>query len=165
MNKLVALSVLAVTVQGAMYAEGDWRSVADAAVVAQDKELREQAQTSIRQMVGALDDFVSLAMKKIATRSNVQDQQNLKEFVVQLEQLLTIYKTAFEEGDEELMDARTQQEFIQIAQGLWTHCMPLMVLFSENMSEQLDDELAKAVRVELFENVQKMVTRIKNDLS
>ncbi len=166
MKKLIALSVLAVSVHGAVYAEGDWRSIPNAAVVAQqDKELQAQAQKSVRQMVSALDDFVSLAMRKIAANSSRQDKENLKEILTQFEQLLAMYRVAFEEGNEDLMDRKTQQEFAQGAQELMMNCMPLVAVFAENKSGQpIDDALAKSIRVELFEGVQKMVSQINKNL-
>ena len=90
MKKVIALSVVAVSLQGVMYAEADWRSVADAAVVAQDKELQDQAQQSAKLIVGAVDEFVSLAMKKIAASSNKQDKENLKAMLYFFFQLSTM---------------------------------------------------------------------------
>jgi len=164
MKKLIALSVVAVSLQGVMYAEADWRSVADAAVVAQDKELQDQAQQSAKLIVGAVDEFVSLAMKKIAASSNKQDKENLKAILTQLEELLNMYKASFEEGDPSLMDEQAQQEFAQLVQDLAVRCMPLMAVFADSKSFHADGDLEKVIRIELFAGVQKMVAQINKDL-
>lgn len=164
MKKLIALSVVAVSLQGAVYAEADWRSVADAAVVAQDEELQKQAQKSAKQIVGAVDEFVSLAMKKIAVSSNKQDKESLKEILTQFEKLLDMYKVAFEEGDPNLMDTQAQQEFAQLAQELYMRCMPLRAVLAESKSLHVDGDLEKIIRVELFAGTKKMVAQINKDL-
>ena len=164
MKKLIALSVVAVSLQGAVYAEADRRSVADAAVVAQDQELQEQAQNSAKQIVGAVDEFVALAMKKIAASLNKQDKESLKEILTQLEKLLDMYKVAFEEGDPSLMDTQAEQEFSQLAQGLYMCCMPLQAVLAESKSLHVDGDLEKVICVELFAGIKKMVAQINKDL-
>ena len=157
--------MVAVSVYGAVYTETDWRSVADAAVVAQDKELQKQAEKSVRQIVGALDDFISMAMKKIAANATVRDKANLKEILTQLETVLNMYKSVFESGDPNILDAQTEQEVTQRVQELAMHCMPLMMTFAENKSWQpADGDLEKVIRLELFSGLQKIVSQLKNNL-
>jgi hypothetical protein len=165
MKKLIALLIVAVSVHGGVYAEAGWCSVTDAAVVAQDKELQEQAQKSVHQIVDALNDFVSLAMRKIAVRTNAHDKKQLQKIIMQLDQLLSMYKHAFEEGDADLMDAATQQQFAEEFQEWMMRCMSLIDAFTENKSGlSLDDTFARAIRVALFEEVQKIVAQLKNNL-
>ncbi len=164
MKKLIALSVVAVSMSGFVSAEADFRSVAKAVVVAQDEELQAQAKKSVQQIVGAVDDFMSLATRKISENSNAQDKAQLKEMLTLLETLLDKYKVAFEVNDPSVLDPQTQQECAQLIQLIAMRCMPLMAVLAENKSLQEDNVLTKAVRAELFVAVQKMVTQINKSL-